>query len=222
MSNSGTEPLDPPTVPFATINEAVMKTLRAPLPKLHADRLDPVSAPGRRRLRQIAGGLRLAESLFQVLATGHRLALTGSPSACSAGKGTRREIGLGLLTRNLFGHTDNGNLAIQGKPRKEKRNRRVGGDVAPLAAFIVREEEEGVVADVFQQDHPGRRLLGHCGSTQYHGVGSRQSSGYRIFEPLLELTKGAGVEVAPAEGAFLDLPGPVDDAIEDVTHVTWL
>src|SRR5579862_404386 len=191
----------PSAVTALAITKAVMKAVLALLPELDFAGIDTISSPMFWTLR--AGfripGLQFRKLGFQSGSRLHDRALFGNGGAEPAAARPRVEI-LIRFGWCHFGHAaGDANLTVERSPIENQRGIRVFLKLLTFAAFVVREEDEALLVDAFEQHHSGRWFArAGCGGER-HGGRLLQSGFEGDFEPFLKLPDGVGIGVALSE-----------------------
>src|SRR5438477_985667 len=149
------EPIDlPRSVRLPRVAKAIVQTIGTALPKFHFIRLESITAPVRRQwnwlVAKALGHLRHAR-IEHTPAIEH-LALTRRPCAQLASDRARMKIDLRFVTRGLFHFSTDTNLPVEFDPVKHKRGVRIGLELFPLCAFVIRKEHEAILIEAFQQN----------------------------------------------------------------------
>jgi len=84
---------------------------------------------------------------------------------------------------------------MNGDPRKEQRNTGIGSDVFSFSAAEIGEEDEALLIEGFEKNHPlpGPTVFIHCG--QRHCVGLNHFQFLGLRKPGLELINGIGGQI---------------------------
>src|SRR4029077_16855963 len=156
----GGEPLNcPRPIPLPRVPKPVVQTVGTALPKFHFIRLESITAPVRRQwnwlVAEALGHVRHAR-IEHTPAIEH-LALTRRPCAQLASDRARMKIRLRLFTRGLFHFSTDTNLPVEFDPVKPKRGVRIGLELFPLCAFVIRKEHAAILIEAFQKNDSLRR-----------------------------------------------------------------
>src|SRR5689334_8141828 len=157
LRRSWREAADRPPVTAVRPDEAIVKARRSSLPELEAIGRNAHAAPVRRP-RDVAGEARLdaRELGFEPRAIGNPRALRRRPRRKPRCAGALREIGVGLPGGDTLGRAFDPHLPFERRPEKQERGARVGGEVATLAAVVVRVKDEAACIERLEE-HGARR-----------------------------------------------------------------
>src|SRR5664279_3285469 len=202
---SGLQAGDAPPFAVRGVPEAVVQPMVALLPELEGRWGDPHPAPPRRPRHRSAGelGLELPDLAVQGLAALDGPALPGRMGADLAFTVPGGEVGVGLLRAGPVGRALDPHLAAQGLPEEQEGGMGVVGQLMALAAVVVGEERESVLAPALEQQHAHRRTALGIGGGNGHGLGAGRD-GRRPVEPPTELGQRIGIAGAFVAG-FLRL-----------------
>jgi hypothetical protein len=94
-----------------------------------------------------------------------------------------REIGVGFGVRHRRYGAADADLAVERLPVKGEGCLGVGSQFLTLPAFVVRIEDEAVLVEPLEQDHPDVRQPVAVDGSQGHGVRIVRLAAARVLEP---------------------------------------
>ena len=183
------------------VAEAIVQPVVAVLPELERLGREAEAAPGVGE-RHVTAGVVLGQLGHPPLENSRRsttATLRRGERAQLASAGAAVRVGLGLLARRALHRALDPHLTPEQLPVEQQRRARVGGELAALAALVVREEHEPVVAGLLDQHHSHRRGSVGRGRGQRGGLGLAGACALGRLEPLGELPDRIRIDVLFAQ-----------------------
>src|SRR5438445_6757291 len=147
----GRKPLDSPAAAAKRIKQAVVQPVGAALPELDALRNHAVAAPVRRPGRALAmAPAGLFHGGLQRGAARHALALRRGPGGEPGAERPGGEVGVRFPGAQLLDAALDADLPLQVRPEEHQARGGARVELAPLAAAVVRVEDEAAALDAFQ------------------------------------------------------------------------
>ena len=205
---SGRQPLDLPARSAPGVPQPVVQPAGPTLPELDGLGIHPVAAPvlGARDLAVGILAIEFASAGFELHAIGYDFALLRGPGAQPGAGRAALEVGVGFLGRDALDRPFDPHLALQVVPVENEGRARVGRQLAPLAALVVREEGESPLVITPEQDDPRRGPSVRRRRRQGHRVGFGNLGQRGDFEPSVELPDRIGVQVGLGEAEAAVVP----------------
>src|SRR6266513_707046 len=152
----GRKPLDSPGAASSSrIKQAVVQPVGAALPELDALRRHAVAAPVRRPGRALAMALTgFFHGDLQRGAVWHALALRRGPGREPGAQRPGRKVCVRFLGAHLLDAALDADLPLQVRPEEHQARGSARVELAPLAAAVVRVEDEAAALDAFQEHRP--------------------------------------------------------------------
>ena len=174
------------------VADALVEPVRPALPELDRLRVEHVAAPPVGEWHFVAEtGLRLREGRVELGLAPERGALPRRPCAEAAARVARREVGLRLGARDLLHRAGHEHLPAGLRvPEEGERGVRVGGELAALAALVVREEDEAPLVHAFEENRAGRGAAGLIRGRERHRLGQGDAGRHGLLLPLPEEGEG--------------------------------
>src|SRR6266513_2114896 len=167
------EPFDQPTaVSLPSVTKTVVQAIRAALPEFHCIGFYSITTPVRRQGNGIVAKAfgHLYHACIQHAASIEHFALARRPCAEMAAHRPGMKIALRFLMRRFLRFPANANLSIQFNPIKCQRSVRIGFELHSLFAFVIREKNETVLVESFQQHHAHGRFCVAPSGSETHRV----------------------------------------------------
>ena len=154
-NGSGVEHVRSPAVAFANVDVPLVQTARHAAPELDAMRNQPKAGPVRRTRDVLALEARLdvAHARLEITRSLDRPALLRRPRADLAPARAAGEVRIRLLARDRPRTPFDAHLPLERLPVKAHRRLRMRDQLAPLAALVVRVENEAFVVHALQQQN---------------------------------------------------------------------
>src|SRR6266480_389461 len=124
------------------------------LPEFEAIGEQAITTPIRRTRHVLLVGITRSNSgepLIESRTIGYRRALRRRPCAKARHSGPQRKIRIGLGARHTLGCAFHTHLAFELDPEEHQRGARIGSQIAPFAAVVVRVETKTPRVELFQQ-----------------------------------------------------------------------
>src|SRR4051794_15885229 len=149
----------PGAVGLARVKDAVVQTAGPALPQFDRVRHHAHAAPMLRPRHRTASEtpLEFREQLFEFSARRERLALLRHPRADLRLHRPSAEIRLALFGTGPLDDSLDPHLPLQRLPKKTQRRPRIGGQLFPFAAVIIRMKREPPRVEALEQYDPRRR-----------------------------------------------------------------
>ena len=109
------------------------------------------------------------------------------------------KISLRLFTRGLFHFPADTNLPVELDPVKTKSGVRIGLELFPFGAFVIRKKDEPVLIETLQENNSHRRSRVATRRRKAHRVDITNAGLNRGGEPIRKLPDRIRIQVAPAQ-----------------------